>query len=128
MSISAVATLLISLIAVFIAFWQGFLAKAQLEQAKQTKTETENLLDEIKERVYKIELLSDETRKDVKEQISKLIDKQDENFKTLLNAPKENSQNEMMMTFLPLMLEKPELLSNMIALGAAAQAKEANNS
>jgi gas vesicle protein len=107
----------ISFIAVIVAFWQGFLAKTQLEQAKTTKTETEKVLDEIKSKVAKIEMISDETRKDVKEQISKLIDKQDENFKVLLNAPKENSQNEMIMSVLPKLMENPEMLQALIKLG-----------
>lgn len=109
--------LLVSLVAVGIAFWQGFLAKNQLEQAKITKTEIERLLDEIKSKVLRVETISDETRKDVKEQISKLIDKQDENFKTLLKAPSENSQNEMIMKFLPMMMENPQMLEKLIELG-----------
>lgn len=100
----------ISLVAIGVAFWQGFLAKSQLEEAKRTKTETEKLLDDIKSKVLRVETISDETRKDVKEQISKLIDKQDENFKVLLNAPKENNQNELIKTFLPMILENPDLI------------------
>ena len=107
----------VSLIAVFIAFWQGFLAKSQLEEAKRTKTETEKLLDDIKSKVQRVETISDETRKDVKEQISKLIDKQDENFKVLLNAPKESSQNEMLMAFLPKLIENPVMMEKFIELG-----------
>lgn len=110
-------TLIVSIVAILIAIWQGLLSKQQLEQARQTKSDTERLLDEIKGKVYKLEAISDETRKDVKEQISKLIDKQDENFKVLLNAPKENNQNEMMMTFLPKMLENPEMLKTLVELG-----------
>ena len=114
MSNTEFITLSISIVAIIVAFWQGFLAKSQLDQAKQTKTDTEKLLDEIKQKVVKIETISDETRKDVKEQISKLIDKQDENFKTLLNAPKEDSQNQMLMTFLPALLEKPEMMETLL--------------
>lgn len=109
--------IVIAVIAVVVAFWQGFLAKSQLDQAKITKHDTEKLLDEIKNKVLRIETISDETRKDVKEQISKLIDKQDENFKVLLNAPKENNQNEMMMALLPKMMENPALLKSLIELG-----------
>ncbi len=114
-----ILAIIISLVAVGIAFWQGFLAKSQLEQAKTTKTETEKLLAEIKSKVQRVETISDETRKDVKEQISKLIDKQDENFKVLLNAPKENNQNEMLMTMLPMMMENPEMMKTLIELGNA---------
>ncbi|MBK2267990.1 hypothetical protein [Francisella philomiragia] len=110
-------SLFISLIAVGVAFWQGFLSKSQLEQAKNTKDEANKLLDEIKTKVAKVETISDETRKDVKEQISKLIDKQDENFKVLLNAPNQNSQNEMIMSLLPSLLEKPDILKTFIELG-----------
>ena len=110
-------TLGISLIAVGIAVWQGFLAKSQLEEAKRTKTETEKLLDEIKNKVQRIETISDETRKDVKEHISKLIDKQDENFKVLLNAPMENSQNEMLKTFLPELMQNPSMMEKLIEIG-----------
>lgn len=107
----------VSLVAVIIAFWQGNLAKSQLEEAKRTKTETEKLLDEIKSKVQRVETISDETRKDVKEQISKLIDKQDENFKVLLNAPKESSQNEMLMTFSPKLMENPTMMEKLIEIG-----------
>ncbi|MED7818395.1 MULTISPECIES: hypothetical protein [unclassified Francisella] len=112
-----IVSLFISLVAVGVAFWQGFLSKAQLEQAKSTKDEANKLLDEIKTKVAKVETISDETRKDVKEQISKLIDKQDENFKVLLNAPNQNSQNEMIMSLLPSLLEKPDILKTFIELG-----------
>ena len=113
-------TLIISGIAIIVAFWQGFLSRQQLDQARQTKSDTEKLLDEIKGKVNKLETISDETRKDVKEQISKLIDKQDENFKVLLNAPKENNQNEMMMTFLPKLFENPEMFKTLIEIGKNA--------
>lgn len=109
--------LIVSLVAVFIAFWQGFIAKSQLEEAKRTKTETEKLLAEINSKVQRVETISDETRKDVKEQISKLIDKQDENFKVLLNAPKESSQNEMLMTFLPKLMDNPAMMEKLIEIG-----------
>ena len=107
----------ISTIAVIIAIWQGALAKSQLEQAKTTKQETEKLLDSIKEKVSRIEMISDETRKDVKDQISKLIDKQDENFKLLLNTPKENNQNEMIMKLLPSLMGNPDMLKMMMEMG-----------
>lgn len=111
----------ISAIALLIAFWQGYLAKQQLEQAKETKSDTEKLLDEIKEKVLKIESISDETRRDVKEQISKLIDKQDENFKTLLKAPSEKSQNEMIAALLPAIMQSPDGLEKIIELGKKVQ-------
>ncbi|MEL7661945.1 hypothetical protein [Acetobacterium wieringae] len=106
----------ISILAVILAFWQGYLSKQQPEQAKHTKSETDKLLDEIKTRVTKVESISDETRKDVKNQISKLIDKQDENFKVLLNAPTQNSQNEMILALLPTLLQNPESMKTMIDL------------
>jgi gas vesicle protein len=107
-------TTILSFVAIVIAVWQGKLSKDQLEQSKQTKSDTEKLIEDIKQRVSKIEYISDETRRDVKEQIAKLIDKQDENFKTLLNAPKENSQYEMMMALIPQVLSNPELLDKFV--------------
>ena len=118
------ATLSISLVAVAIAVWQGYLSKAQLVQAKTTKSETEKLLAEIQSKVLRIEAISDETRKDVKEQISKLIDKQDENFKVLLNAPKIQSQNEIIKSMLPRFLENPEMLKAAMEL---SKSKQENN-
>ena len=82
-------------------------------------TQFSGTLDEIKGRVLRVEAISDETRKDVKEQVSKLIDRQDENFKVLLNAPKESSQNEMIVKLLPGLLQNPELLKNLVELGKA---------
>lgn len=117
MTNTEIISIVLTIIAVLIAIWQGMLSKSQLEQSKQTKSETEKLLEEIKLRVHKIELTSDETRKDVKDQVARLIDKQDENFKTLLNAPKENSQNELMMTLLPQVIQNPELFNTLVKLG-----------
>ena len=117
MTTNEILSLSISIFAILIAFYQSFLSKSQLEQAKATKSDTEKLLAEIKEKVLRVENISDETRKDVKEQISKLIDKQDENFKVLLNAPKENNQNELMMALLPKMLENPDLFKTLVQLG-----------
>ncbi|MCK4635991.1 MAG: hypothetical protein KAT32_03935 [Candidatus Moranbacteria bacterium] len=112
--------LIFSGIALFIAFWQTQIAKSQLNQSKETKNETEKLLDEIKEKTSKIETISDETRKDVKEQISKLIDKQDETIKTLLNSinsPREDSQNQMIASLLPKLIENPEMMDKMMEFG-----------
>lgn len=106
----------VAVIAVLIAIWQALLSKAQLTESKRTKDETEKLLDEIKNKVFKIELISDETRKDVKDQITRLIDKQDENFKTLLNAPKDKNQTDLMMSLLPSLLQNPEKLTSLIEL------------
>lgn len=113
----------ISIIAVIVAFWQGYLSKQQLEQAKQTKSETDKVLEEIKLKVTRVESISDETRKDVKEQVSKLIDKQDENFKVLLKAPTQNSQNEMMAALLPSLLQNPDTLKTIMDLGLKQQGK-----
>lgn len=107
----------ISITAVFVALWQGFLAKQQLDKAERTKDDTEKLLDEIKEKTTKIEMISDETRRDVKEQISKLVDKQDENLKALLNAPKETTQHEMLMSLLPKIMENPDSFTALIEIG-----------
>lgn len=109
-------SIIIAIIALLVAVWQGFLSKQQLEQAKETKSDTEKLLDEINSKVQKIETLTDETRKDVKEQISKLIDKQDENMKTLLNNPAKSEQNQMMMQLLAPMLQNPESFKMLMEL------------
>jgi len=45
----------IAIIAVLIAIWQAYLSKQQLEKAKETRNETEKLLDDIKDRVKKID-------------------------------------------------------------------------
>ena len=110
MDFKTLLPILISAVAVIVAVWQALIAKLQLDQAKSTKTETEKLLQEVKEKVSKIESITDETRKDVREQISKLVDKQDENFKTLLTAPQQNSQNEMIAQLLPQLLANGETL------------------
>ena len=96
---------LVSTIAVVVALWQGFLAKQQLDQAKNTQRDTEKLLDEIREKVIRIEDMSDETRRNVKEQITKLVDRQDDYLKSFINAPKENSQNEMIAALAPALFQ-----------------------
>ncbi|WKZ30155.1 MAG: hypothetical protein QY314_00045 [Candidatus Dojkabacteria bacterium] len=103
-------------VALLVAFWQGFLSKQQLEQAKETKTEVERLLDEIKEKVSKVETLTDETRRDVKEQISKLIDKQDENMKTLLSNPAKSEQNQMIMQFITQAMQNPDTFKTILEM------------
>ncbi|MGR3811648.1 hypothetical protein [Jiulongibacter sp. NS-SX5] len=114
MDLITLTPLVVSFLALLVALWQGFISKSQLEEAKRTKTDTEKLLDEIKAKVIQIHSNSDETRRDVKDQIGKLIDKQDENFKVLLNAPKENSQNEIIKSLLPKMLENPANLERIM--------------
>ena len=52
----------------------------------------------------------------LREQIGKLIDKQDENFKVLLSAPQQNNQNEMIMQLLPQILANPDSLKTIIEL------------
>ncbi|MFP5471378.1 MAG: hypothetical protein ACLGGV_07255 [Bacteroidia bacterium] len=114
MNTTEIVTILIAVIAGIISFWQAYIAKQQLNQSKITKSEVENLLKNINERVIKIENISDETRKDVREQISSLINKQDENFKQVLNAPNERIQTEMVMKMIPDLLSNPELLEKIL--------------
>ncbi len=102
--------------AIWISVWQSFLSKEQLEQSKQTKRETEKVLEDIKLKITEIKIISDETRKDVKEQISKMIDKNDENFKTLLNSWKEIDQNQLMNAILPWMIQNPDWLNQLMEL------------
>jgi len=116
MTLAEIITSILALIAIFIALWQGYLSKVQLDESKKTKSETEKLLDEIHVKVNRIEGISDETRKDVKDQISRLIDKQDENFKMLLSAPKETNQKELLMSLVPKLMENPDLFSTLIQM------------
>ena len=107
-------TLVIWIISIAVAIWQWFLSKEQLDQAKNTNQDTKRLLDSISERITKIESLSNETRTDVKEQISKMIDKNDENFKELLRWSKEIDQNELMKTLLPSLLQDPDTMRDLM--------------
>lgn len=115
-TLGAIISIILSFIAIAVAIIQTFISRSQLVQAKTTQSETERILEQIKEKVLRVENISDETRKDIKEQVAKLLDKQDENFKTLLNAPKENNQNEMMMTFLPKIMENPTMFDQLIKM------------
>lgn len=114
-AIISITSLIIAIISAGIAIWQWILSKKQLEQAKNTKNETDKLLSIINEKVNKIELISDETRKDIKEQISKMIDKNDENFKELLKNSSKSNEIQMVSTLAPLM-QNPELFNNIIQL------------
>lgn len=116
MTITEIITIVLAVIAIIIALWQGFLSKIQLDESKKTKDETEKLLDEIHDKILKIEGISDETRKDVKDQITRLIDKQDENFKMLLSAPKDTNQKELLMTLVPKLMENPELFNTLLQM------------
>lgn len=106
----------IAIIALLVTLWQAFLSKQQLEHAKETKTDTEKLLSDIKEKVNKIESISDETRKDVKEQVSKMIDKQNEHIQSLLETPQKSEQNQMIMQLLGPMLSNPDNFEKLIKI------------
>jgi len=110
-------TILISLGSLAVAVWQADISKKQLEEAKKTKGETEKVLDKINEKVLEIEKISKETRDNVKEQISKLIEKQDENIKTLLDAPHKSEQNQMMTQIFTAALSNPETLKTLAEIG-----------
>lgn len=112
----SIITIVLSIVAIAIAVWQGFIAKQQLDDSKRTKEETEKILSAIKEKVDEVQGISDETRRNVQEQVTKLIDQQNENFKSLLNAPQNQKQNEMVMQLMPYLLQKPELLQNIMKL------------
>ena len=122
-NISQYLSLGLSIIAVLIAFWQGYLAKEQLEHAKDTKRRTEDVLHAIEEKVLKIENISDETRKDVRENISKFIDKKDENLKMLLKAPTENNQNQMIAQLLPAFLNADNGIETLMKLAELGNKK-----
>lgn len=106
----------IAVVALGVSFWQAFLSRQQLEQAKETKGDTEKLLSEIKNKVNKIESISDETRKDVKEQVSKMIDKQNEHIQSLLETPQKSEQNQMIMQLLGPMLSNPDNFEKLIKI------------
>jgi len=109
----SIITIVLSIVAIVIAVWQGFIAKQQLEDSKRTKDETEKILNAIKEKVDEVQGISDETRRNVQEQITTLINQQSENFKSVLNAPQSAKQNEMVMQ---LLLQKPEILDTFLKL------------
>jgi len=109
----SIITIVLSIVAIVIALWQGFIAKQLLEDSKRTKDETEKILNAIKEKVDEVQGISDETRRNVQEQITTLINQQSENFKSVLNAPQSAKQNEMVMQ---LLLQKPEILDTFLKL------------
>ncbi len=111
-----IITIVLSLVAIVVAFWQGFIAKQQLDDSKKTKDETQKILNDINAKVEEVQNISDETRRSVQDQVTKLIDQQNENFKSLLNAPQSAKQNEMIMQLMPFLLQKPELLENIMKL------------
>jgi gas vesicle protein len=115
--IGTVISIGIAFLAVIVAFWQGFLSKAQLEEAKRTKTETDKILTEISQKAEHIQSIADETRKDVKDQISRLIEKQDENFKLVLNAPNNKNQSDLLQALVPKLMENPQIFQTLIELG-----------
>lgn len=117
-------TVIISLIALGIALWQAFISKQQLREAQETKSDTKNLLDEIKEKVVKIEGISEDTKSTVSEQMSKLIDKQDENIKTLLKSPHESEQNQMIGNILAAAISNPDSFNTLIKLGQENKKEE----
>jgi len=126
MAPSEIITIAIAIVAAAVAFWQAFLSKQQLEESRRVKSETETMLDSINRKVESVQTISDETRRDVKDQIAKLIDRQDENFKTLLNAPKDRNQTEMILALMPKLLENPEMLSTLVKLGNQRKGENQN--
>lgn len=115
-NISQYLSLGLSIIAILIAFWQGYLAK-------DTKRRTEDVLHAIEEKVSQIQTISDETRKDVRENISKFIDKQDENLKMLLKAPTENNQSQMIAQLLPVFLNSDNGIETLMKLAELGNKK-----
>jgi predicted PurR-regulated permease PerM len=84
MSNSEIFTIIIAVVSAGIAFWQGISAHKQVELSKNTNDETKRLLEDIKRIVEKVENVSSETKKDVENQVDKLIDNQNEHQKTLM--------------------------------------------
>lgn len=115
MDVLEIVAIGIAIIAVGIAFWQGVLAKEQLKQAKETKSETEKLLLEINLKVNKIETLSNSMREDMKNQVSKLIDNQDSNFKMLLK-PSNDEGTELAKAMIPEIMKDPKLFKEMMKI------------
>ncbi|MEA4966666.1 MAG: hypothetical protein VB048_00925 [Bacteroidaceae bacterium] len=120
MQISSIVSIVIGFIAVVIAFWQARISKDQLEESKATKTETEKLLVEIKSKVEKIDSISSDTKRNIEEQIRRMIDRQDENFKILLASPKEKNQNDLLMAMLPKVFDNPELFAKVLEISQKA--------
>lgn len=124
MNVTEIVTIGISVIAAGVAFWQAHLSKTQLTESRRVKAKTETMLDHINKKVEDVRSISDETRKDVKDQVAKLIDRQDENFKTLLNAPKDRNQTDMIMALMPKMFENPDMFEKLVQLSNQKKKKE----
>lgn len=106
----------LSVVAIAISIWQGITSAKQLKLAQDVNNKTENLLENIKEKIIKIETISDETRKDVKEQVRDMIKQNDENFKHLLKSSKEIDQNQLMTAILPSLFQNPDWFENIMKL------------
>lgn len=107
--------LVVSIIAVCIAFWQAKISKDQLTEAKETKKDTSDLLDKIKEKVATIESTTKTTEDNIKTQISSLIENQNSQIQTLLSAPQQQQNTEMAMALIkPLMENNPEILGDIL--------------
>lgn len=121
MQIIDIVSIGIAAIAVGVALRQTSISKAQLDEAKRTQSDTEKLLETIKLKVENIEIISNETKRNVEEQVRRMVDKQDENIKMLLNSPKEINQNEMLKTVLPSLVQNPENLKILLDLAGKAK-------
>lgn len=96
----------LSLIAIGVAFWQGYLSKQQLNEAKDTKKETSDLLDKIKDKVTNIESTTKNTEENVKQQVSAMIETQSRQIETLMKAPQQQQNNEMGLAILQTMMNQ----------------------
>lgn len=126
MQINDMVSIGIAVIAVGIALWQTSISRAQLDEAKKTQSETEKLLGAIKLKVDNVEIISNETKRNVEEQVRRMVDKQDENIKMLLSSPKEKDQNEMLKAVLPSLIQNPANLKMLFDLAEKAK-NMANN-
>lgn len=69
-----IAAVAIAVVAVGIAFWQGWTSKQQLDLAKDTEARTEKALDEIKRETAETRRLSQDIKANIDDRITKILD------------------------------------------------------
>jgi Flp pilus assembly protein TadB len=69
-----IAAVVIAVVAVGIAFWQGWTSRQQLELARSTEARTERTLDEIRRETAETRRMAQDIKANIDDRINKILD------------------------------------------------------
>lgn len=69
-----IAAVVIAVVAVAVAFWQGWTSREQLKLARSTETQVEKTLDEIRRETAETRRLSQDIKANIDDRINRILD------------------------------------------------------